>query len=275
MQKNLRRFLWIMIGQFIAATAFNQVLIPNDLIAVGLGGIATIFYKLFGYNIQISLILLCLPILLWAYFQYDRKQVFFASLCFGTFTFYLGVVDRIMEPFVTDPIVAAVTGGVMLGIATGLILRQAVANGPEAIIGMYLKEKKGITVGNFFMVLNTVIIFSSIIYGDLTLIIYSIISNYIASKITDFVIVGSKRYYIVNIMSDNYLEITDYIRKELHRGVTFVQGMDTSNVKKKMMLKTVVTNQELVLLKDYIKKLKDDSFVYVTESAGLIGWGFE
>lgn len=275
MQKNLKRFLWIMIGQLIAATAFNQVLIPNDLVAVGLGGIATIFYKLFGYNIQLSLILLCLPILIWAYFRYDRKQVFFAAFCFGTFTFFLGIVERLMKPFVTDPIIASVTGGVMLGIATGLILRQAVANGPEAIIGMYLKEKKGISVGNFFMVLNTVIIFSSIIYGDLTLIMYSIISNYIASKITDFVIIGSKRYYIVNIMSDNYLDITDFIRKELHRGVTFVQGMDTSNVKKKMMLKTVVSNQELILLKDYIKNLKDDSFVYVTESAGLIGWGFE
>ncbi len=109
-------------------------------------------------------------------------------------------------------------GGVLLGIAGGLVLRQAVANGPEAIVGMYLKEKYDITVGTFFLVLNTVIIFSSILYGDLTLIIYSLISNYIASKVTDFVIVGTKRYY---------------------------------------------------------KSLKDESFVYVSESTGLLGGGFE
>jgi uncharacterized membrane-anchored protein YitT (DUF2179 family) len=76
-------------------------------------------------------------------------------------------------------------------------------------------------------------------------------------------------------MTDNYFDVTDFIRKELKRGVTFVQGLDTSNVKKKIMVKTVVSNHELVLLKEYIKNLKDDSFVYVTESAGLIGGGFE
>lgn len=275
MKQNLIKMFWIAIGQFIAAMAFNLILIPNQLVAVGLGGLATVLNNLYGFNIQVTLILLSLPILLWALFRYEKKQVFFATYSFGIFTFYVGIINKIFNPFITDTIVAATAGGLLLGVAAGIILRQGVANGPESIVGMYLKEKRGLTVGNFFMVFNTVIIFSSILYGDLTFIIYSLISNYIASKITDYVIIGTRRYYIVNIMTDNYFDVTDYIRKELKRGVTFVQGLDTSNVKKKIMVKTVVSNHELVLLKDYIKKLNDDSFVYVTESAGLIGGGFE
>jgi uncharacterized membrane-anchored protein YitT (DUF2179 family) len=266
---------WIAIGQFIAAIAFNLILIPNHLVAVGLGGLATVLNNLCGFNIQITLILLSSPILVWALFRYEKRQVFFATYSFGIFTFYIGLINQFFKPFITDTIVAAAAGGLLLGVAAGIILRQGVANGPESIVGMYLKDKKGITVGNFFMVFNTVIIFSSILYGDLTFIIYSLISNYISSKITDYVIIGNKRYYVVNIMTDNYFDVTDFIRKELKRGVTFVQGLDTSNVKKKIMVKTVVSNHELVLLKEYIKNLKDDSFVYVTESAGLIGGGFE
>ncbi len=264
-----------MVGQMIAAVGFNLVLIPNNLIAVGLGGIATVLNQLVGFNIQITLILLALPILLWALMKYEKRQVFFATFSYGMFTLYIGIVSKIFNPFVTDPLIASVTGGILLGIAGGIILRQGVANGPESIVGMYLKEKQGITVGSFFLVMNTIIIFSSILYGDLTLIIYSLISNFIASKITDYVIIGTKRYYIVNVMSDRYLDITDFIRKELNRGVTFVQGLDTSNVKKKMMIQTVVSKHELIKLKDYIKQLKDDSFVYATESAGLLGGGFE
>jgi uncharacterized membrane-anchored protein YitT (DUF2179 family) len=85
---------------------------------------------------------------------------------------------------------------------------------------------------------------------------------------------GTERYFIVRIMSDKYLEVTEYVSKNLHRSVTFIQGLDTSNVKKKMLVETVVNKHELMQLKEYIKELKDDSFVYVTQSAGLIGRGY-
>ncbi len=275
MKDIIKRFGFIIIGQFIAAVAFAIVLIPNDLVAVGLGGVATIINNLTGLNMQLLLLLLSIPIITWAIFKYKRKQVYFATLCFGLFTFYIGIVDKIFQPFITDPLIAAVTGGMLLGIAGGMVISQGVANGPEAIVGLWLKENKDVTIGTFFLIMNTVIIFSSIIYGDLTLIIYSLIANYIAGKVTDFVIIGNKQYFVVSIMSDNYLDITDYIRKDLNRGVTFIQSMDTSNVKKKMMLKTVISKRELVKLRYYVKNLKDDSFVYATQSVGLLGGGFE
>lgn len=272
--KTLKRFVILLIGQFLAAAAFNQILVPNKLVPVGLGGLATVINNLTGLNVQLLLMLLSLPIIIWAFLKYERKQVYYAAFCFWLFTFYIGFVDKILPTFLTDPIIASILGGVLLGIAGGMVIRQGVANGPEAIVGLYLKEKKDITVGNFFMVINTIIIFSSIIYGDLTLIIYSLISTYIASKVTDVVILGSHKIFIVNIMSDNYLEITEFIHKELDRGVTFVQSLDTNNVKKKMLIKTVITKTELIELKNYIYSLDDDSFVYVTESAGVIGGGF-
>ena len=168
MTLNIKKLIWIIIGQFIAAVGFNLVLIPNNLVAVGLGGIATVINHLFGVNIQIMLIVLALPIIVWALVKYEKKQVFFATFSYGMFTIFIGIVNDAFPPFRTDPMIAAVAGGILLGIAGGIILRQGVANGPESIVGMYLKEKQGITVGSFFLVMNTVIIFSSILYGDLT-----------------------------------------------------------------------------------------------------------
>jgi uncharacterized membrane-anchored protein YitT (DUF2179 family) len=274
MKQNIYRIIAIIIGQFIGAVSFQLVLLPNTLAATGLGGIALTIYKMLGINTQLSLVVLAIPIVLWAFLKYDKKQVLFATFSYVMFTFYIGIVDKIFDPFVTDPIIAAIVGGVLLGFSGGLILRQGISNGPEAIVGIYLNQTRGITVGNFFMVLNTVIIFMSILYGDLTLIMYSIIANFIASYVTDWVIVGTKRYYIVNVVTDNIFDVTDFIRKELNRGVTFVQCMDADNVKKKMMIKTVLNSHELVKMKNYIKEQNDDSFVYATESAGLLGKGF-
>lgn len=269
----IKRIVVLLIGQFIAAAGFNLILVPNKLVPVGLGGLATVINNLTGLNVQMQLILFSIPIIIWALLKYERKQVYYAMFCYFLFTFYLGIVDY-LPVFETDPIIATILGGAVMGVSGGIVMKQGVANGPEAIVGMYLKQKKGLSIGNFFFIMNTTIICSSIIYGDLTLIIYSLISVFIASKVTDMVILGNNKILIVNIMSDQYLEITEFVHKELGRGVTFVQSLDTQNVKKKMMIKTVLTKGEFVALKKYIDTFKDDSFVYVTESAGVIGGGF-
>jgi uncharacterized membrane-anchored protein YitT (DUF2179 family) len=270
----IQKLIWIAVGQFIGAIAFSRILLVNNLVATGLGGLATVINHYTGLSIQLLLVFLAIPIFIWAFFRYDKEQIFYAAFSFFVFTFYLGFVGKCIPAFKTDPIIAAVAGGVLLGISVGIIMRQRVANGPEAIIGLYFRDKKGMTIGTFFLVLNSCIIGSSILYGSLTLIIYSFVSNFIQSAVTDNVIVGSERYYIVNVMSDSFINITEYIRNELHRGVIFVQGMDTANVKKKMLIQTVINKNELISLKDYIRSLHDDSFVYATQSAALLGRGF-
>ena len=271
----IKKLFWIAVGQLIAAIAFSRILVVNQLVATGFGGLATVINHLTGWNVQLLLIGMAVPVFIWAFFFYERKQIFFAAFSYFIFTFYIGLVDKVIPEFRTDPLIASVSGGVILGIAAGIIMKQRVANGPESVVALYLKEKKGWTIGNFFLVLNSVIIFSAILYGDLTIIIYSFISNYVQSYVTDRVMIGGQIYYNVCIMSDQYLDITDFIRSDLKRGVTFIQGMDTLNVKKKMLLQTVVTKHELISLKEYIKTFNDDSFVYANQSASLLGRGFE
>ncbi len=271
----MRKFSFIFIGQFIACVAFSRVLIPNNLAPVGLGGVATLLNKTMGLDIQLMLVVLCLPIIIWAYFKYDRIKLYYAALCYGVFTFYFGFVDAALPAFITDPIIASVTGGIMLGVASGMIIGQAVPNGPEAVVGLYLKEKRDINVPTFLMIVNMVIIAMAVMYADLTLIVYSVIANYISGRIANAVVIGTRRYYVVNIVSEHYLDITRYIHNELNRSVTFVQSMDTTTLKKKMLLKTVISSREMVRLKEYVKTFEDDSFVYAIESASILGGGFE
>lgn len=274
MKKIIKIVLSILIGQFIGAFAFNQIVLQNDLISGGLGGLATVINNITGINIQILLAVLALPIIIWAFFKYDKKQVLFASICFIMFTVNISIVDAIFPAFKTDPIIAAITAGVLFGLATGLILRSGISNGPESIVGLFLKKKYGITVGNFFLILNTIIMLSSLIYGNLTMIIYSIIMSYVASKVTDQVILGISRNHIVNIVSDSYVEIAQFMKDELGKGVNFVQSLDTQNVRKRMIIKAVCTTRELIKVKDFIEKLNDDTFMYVNESSEVIGGGF-
>lgn len=271
----IKKLIWIAIGQLIAAIGFSRVMVANGIIASGFGGISTILYEMVGMNIQLSLVMMAIPVFVWSFFCYEKKQIFYAGFSFFIFTFYVGIVEKCIPVFETDMIVASIAGGVIMGFASGLVMKQRVANGPESIVALYLKQKTGLTIGNFFLVLNVIVIFSALLYGDLTIIIYSFIATYIQSTVTDLVIIGGTKFYNVNIMSDNYLDITDYIHNNLKRGATFVKGMDTSNVSKKMLVQTVVTGNELVNLKAFIKELEDDSFVYASQCSSIIGRGID
>lgn len=261
-------------GTAIGTFAFSRVLIPNHLTATGLGGLATVVNHVGGLNIQLLLVIMALPIIVWAVIKYDRKQVFYASFCFFLFTALIGIYQKYVPAFKTDSVIAMVVAGVLTGLSTGIILRQGLANGPEAIVALYLKEKKGLSIGNFFMILNSLIVFSSIIYGNITYIIYSLMSIYISGKVTDYVILGTGRTYSVTIISENYQAIREFIHKELRRGVTFIPCIGTYSSSEKTMLKTVISGSELVKLKEYTKSLNDDSFIYVTPSIEVIGKGF-
>ncbi|MFV0520109.1 MAG: YitT family protein [Lachnospirales bacterium] len=274
MKEVFKKLFWIAFGQLIASIAFTSILSANGLIANGFGGLSTVINQVTGINVQLILVCLAIPVFIWAFFFYDKKQIMYACFSFFIFTFYIGIVEKYVPVFETDMIIAAIAGGVIMGFAGGIIMKQRVSNGPEAIVALYLKKKTGITVGDFFLILNSTIICTSIVYGDLTIIAYSFISTYIQSYVTDLIIIGSKKYYNVTVMSKDFLDIAEYIQKNLERNVTLVSSFDADSTTKKMLIQTVLTQVELVTLRDKIDEIDDDAFVYANKTSSIMGKGF-
>lgn len=275
MNKNIKIIAFLFLGALIGAYSLNNVLLPNNLISGGLGGIATIITLWYSINIQLALAILCLPILIWAYITYGIKQIIYAFTCFAFFTVLIGVV-KLLPALKIDVVLAVLVSGILFGISGGLVLRLGVANGPEALVGLFLKNKYGISLGMFFTILNIVIVSSSLLIPNITLnnILYSMVSIYISGKVTDFIVMGFRRDYEVTIISDKHEEITAFIHKDIKRGATLIKGIGTYNHQEKMLIKTLVSNSELVILKEYVKDFDPDCFMYINESVGVVGNGF-
>jgi uncharacterized membrane-anchored protein YitT (DUF2179 family) len=276
MKKIARIIIILFLGALIGAYSFNNVLLPSNLISGGLGGIATVIARWSSINIQIALALLCLPILIWAYITYGFKQIIYAFTCFIMFTALLGIV-KVFPELKVDVVLAALLSGVLFGISGGIVLRLGIANGPEALVGIFVKNKYGISLGVFFTVLNTIIVSSSLLLPNATLnsVLYSMVSIYVSGKVTDFIVAGFRRDYEVTIISDRYTDITEFIHKDLKRGATFIKGLGTYNNQEKMLIKTLVSNSELIALKEYVKEVDPLCFMYINESIGVVGEGFE
>ena len=275
MKKRVSILLSLIIGPMIGATAFTSVIIPNNLMGGGIGGLAQLLNKTTGLNLQLLLASMFLPIALWAFFRYGIKQIITASISFILFTVFMGITPLIVPVLKTDAILAAIVSGVLLGISGGVILRLGVSNGPEALIGMHLKEKFNLQIGVFMTIFNSIIILLSLFKADMTIALYSAISIYISGKITDFIILGFGRYYELNIITKEYIMVSSFIQTEIKRGVTYIQCVGAYELNNKMMIKTLVKSDEIVKIKNYIKSVDLECFIYINKSSEVIGTGFK
>ena len=264
----------LIIGAIFGSVCFVCVVIPNNLMGGGLGGLALLLNRATGLSIPILLAVLFLPIAIWALFKYGIKQIIIASISYIIFTIMMGVVPLILPPLKTDAILAAILSGLLFGIGGGVVLRLGVANGPESLIGMALKEKFNLPIGTFFTILNSIILCASLIFSDITLVLYSAISIFISGRINNYIIVGFGRYFEMSMITSQYIELTDFIHKTIKRGVTYVPCLGTFDLKKQMMVKTLVKSDEMVKIKNHLKTIDPDSFLYINESAEVIGKGF-
>jgi uncharacterized membrane-anchored protein YitT (DUF2179 family) len=274
LKKKLTVLLSLIFGPLIGAISFTSVIIPNNLMGGGLGGLALFLNKITGLNIQLLLASMFLPIAVWAFYKYGIKQIFTASVCFILFTLYVGITPYIVPALKTDTILAAIVTGIASGLSGGTVLRLGVANGPEALIGMHLKEKFNIQMGVFMTIFNSTIILLSLVSADITIALYSAISIYIAGKVTDFIILGFGRFYEMNIITKEYIVVSSFIQSEIKRGVTYIQCIGAYELSNKMMVKTLVKSDEIIKIKNYIKTVDLDCFIYINESSEVIGSGF-
>jgi Uncharacterized conserved protein len=275
LKRKLTILLSLIIGAMIGAISFTSVIIPNNLMGGGIGGFAQLISKITGINMQLLLGAMFLPIGTWAFFKYGIKQIITASICFILFTVFMGITPFIIPVLKTDAILAAIASGILLGISGGLVLRLGVSNGPEALIGLYLKEKLNLQMGVFMTIFNSIIIFFSLLNANMTTALYSAISIYISGKITDFIILGFGRYYEMNIITKEYITVASFIQTEIKRGVTYIQCIGAYELSNKMMIKTLVKSEEIIKIKNYIKSVDLECFIYINESSEVIGTGFK
>ena len=275
MKKNLSILFSLIIGAMIGAISFTSVIIPNNLMGGGIGGLAQLINRTTGINMQLLLGSMFLPIAIWAFYKFGVKQIITASIAFVLFTIFMGVTPSFVPVLKTDPILAAIVSGILLGVSGGVVLRLGVSNGPEALIGMHLKEKFNLQMGVFMTIFNSIIILSSVINTDITMALYSAVSIYVSGKVTDFIILGFGRYYEMNIITKEYIKVASFIQTEIKRGVTYIQCVGAYELSNKMMVKTLVKSEEIVKIKNYIKTIDLECFIYINESSEVIGSGFK
>ncbi|AQQ54934.1 YitT family protein [Planococcus lenghuensis] len=268
------RYILLLAGASMAATSIELFLIPNSIIDGGIIGVALILNYLLDIPFSVLIVIINLPFLYFGYKHIGRN--FFISSIFSIIA--LAFVESWLHSvaaFVTDPLLATVFGGLLLGAGVGLVIRNAGALDGTEILGILLTKKIPFSVGEFVMFFNIFIFTWAGFVLGWEEAMYSILTYYIASKTIDTVIQGLDETKAVIIISDEYEEMTSAINDRLGRGVTKLKGQGGYTDDPKDVLYVVVTRLEISKLRQIVVDIDRTAFMTVMDAQETHGGNFK
>ncbi|REJ11645.1 MAG: hypothetical protein C6W59_16795 [Paenibacillaceae bacterium] len=269
-----KRIVMLTIGAVLMAVALEIFLVPNDVIDGGITGISIILHELTDVPLGLYLFFLNLPFLFLGYKQIGKTftlstlyAVSVMSLC--TFLFHP------IEPLTITKILAAIFGGVILGVGVGLVIRFGGSMDGTEIVAILVNKRTPFSVGEVVMFFNFFILLSAGFVFEWDSAMYSLIAYFIAYKAIDITIEGMDESKAVWIISDAATEIGSAIINRLGRGVTYLAGEGAYTGDSKRVIFCVITRLEEAKLKSIVQEMDPTAFLAIGNIHDVKGGRFK
>ena len=274
----LKDFIFIILGSFSYALAWQGFLIPNQLTTGAVTGLASIIYYAFGtppvditYAVaNVILLIFALKILGLKFCIRTIFGVFFCWLFLHILPLWIpnGLVQG-------DTFMASVIGGILCGIGLGVVFTSNGSTGGTDIIAAMVNKYRNVSFGKMLLYIDIIIISSSyLVFHDVQRVIYGYIIMFINTTVCDMIINGIRASVQLLIFSDKWEDIAESISNELQRGVTVLDGMGWYTKKPKKVLVVVAKRTQITQIERLIKNIDNNAFISQSAVSAVYGQGF-
>ncbi len=273
-----QNFFLVLAGSAVMGLGYALFLIPYHLVPGGVSGVSIIFNYLFRLPVGLLIIVLNVPIFLLSYRFLGRKYLLTTILGMTVSSLLIDLFHEIIKlPRGTEnPLLAAIYGGLMLGLGLGLVFRGQASTGGSDVIGLILNKYTGLTVGISIMLTDFIIISASgLVFKNLEAPLYGYIVLFISSKVIDLVLEGWSFSKLVFITSTQADQIADFIIKQLDRSGSALKSRSLYLNREGEIIITVIHRKQLTELKAFIKKTDPQAFVIINDTYEVLGKGFK
>jgi len=175
-----------------------------------------------------------------------------------------------------DKILAAIFGGLLLGLGMGFIyLRESTSGGIDIINRIINKKSPHLKMGAIMLASDAVIISAAMLaFGSIESGLYAIISIFVSGRVVDLILYGSLEGKLLFIFSEKYEQITQVILTEERRGVTFLKGQGAYSGNDRNVICCAVQKNQYARIKRKIGEIDKSAFIVITNIGEVLGEGF-
>lgn len=269
---------FFLLGSFIFAVSVNVFTAPNNIAPGGLTGAATLLNYLFQTPIGTVIIVLNIPIFIWAMVEVGYRFVLKSASAMVLSSLAIDFTVGLFPAYEGDKMLASIFGGVLAGLGLALIfMRGGTTGGTDLMANLIGRHVRHFSMGRLILLLDMVIVVASFfVYQNYESPLYAIIVIFLTTKVIDTVLTGtdSGTGKMMFIVSPKNAEISRKIMEQMQRGVTALKSRGGYSGIEGEVLLCAVRRQELHKTRDIVYSIDPEAFIIVGEAGEITGEGF-
>ena len=222
-QSKLKKFVFMNIGCLLLSFGVYFFKIPNGFATGGVSGISTILAQITPISPAVWLWGLNVALLILGFIFLGKQngiKTVYCSMIYSAITYLLEIIIPIAQPLTNQPLLELVYAMLLTSIGSAMIFNSDASAGGTDITALILKKFTSIDVGKSLLAVDFAVAASSFVVFDVQTGLFSLLGLFAKAFIVDSVIesFNTCKYFIV--ITTKRDEITEYIMKILHHGVT-------------------------------------------------------
>ena len=265
------------IGGAIYAVAVILFLSGNEISPGGLTGISTMLNYLYGLPVGTVVFILNIPILVIGFIKFGGIFIVKTAVSTVVISITLDIAEELLPELKINPVLAAVFGGLLMGLSISMFMLRGSTTGGVDIIAMLINRRfPHLTVGRLMLASDAFIVaFSALVYKNIESALYSVIALYASSRIMDVMLYGADKGKIVYIVTENSSCVAEKIMSIVRRGITGIDVTGAYTGRKLKMLMCTVRRNEVSAVCKTARENDKGAFIVVAEAGDILGEGFK
>lgn len=269
-------------GELLSAAAMNLFIVPQGLYSSGLTGlcqlIRTFLTTQLGVNTGqydlagILYFLINIPILLFAWTRLGRGFVLRTVICTAAFSTFYSMIPVPAVPIIEDTLTSCLLGGMLNGVACGIVLTCGCSSGGLDIFGLSLAKKGGrLTVGQFSLSFNIVLYTVCLFLFTPSVAIYSLIFNFFTVMVLDRMHQQNVSVQVMIFTRGDEDAMAHFIIEKLGRSVTYWKGTGAYTGEEVHVLFVCLSKYEIEELRHAVHITDPHAFLVIQEGVHVDG----
>lgn len=277
--KKIKQYILLNLGLFLVAAGIYYFLVPNDLAAGGVSGLAMVInHYVKALPVGVLMLIMNFILFILAFFIIGKEfagKTVYSSLMLSGMIMALERFFPIKHPITDDLFIQLIFGILISAIGMAIVFNQNSSTGGTDIIGKIINKYFHVPIGKAVLMVDFIITLSAAVTFGPRIGMYSLLGVIINGVVIDYVIEGLNISTHVTIITHKPEEVKNFILKELDRSATIFYAKGAFTMEDKEVITTVINQRQFIKLRNYIKDIDNRAFITVSNVHEVLGEGFK
>ena len=274
--KKIREYALTTLGIVLTAIGLEYFLFPNDIAAGGVSGIALVINGITGWNISIMVFILNIILFIVAFVVLGKGfggKSLYATVILSV---VMEIIEKVFNPVMLteNMFLASFFGSALLAMGSAIVFHQGASTGGTSILAAIISKFTPLGVGTALLLNDSIICLLAINVFGIDKGLFGFFSLILIGLLIDKFIDGFNTCKQVFIITSKADMVVNFINKDINRGCTVLNGKGGYTYSEVNIVYTVLSNNQFITLKNFIKENNPEAFITVNDSKEVLGLVF-